>query len=255
MAIIVLQHTHSEGPGRLGYTLRDHGTRLDVRRLDLPVGAPAAGGVGPRNRHVPIDFDDVDGVITLGGGMMVGDPLPWMQPELEFLAEAHRRRLPLIGICLGAQMIAKALGGEVGPMASPPGPEWGMGEVRQHPAANTDIILAGIPWTTWQFHAHGWEVKTPPPGAQVLQYSDRCKVQSFRAGIRTYAFQYHFECDLPMIGELLNGGCAQMAESGLEREPGFALARERYEPYARVNDRLCVNLAAFLFPVSRAISA
>jgi len=255
MPIIVLQHTPSEGPGRLGLTLRDHGKRLDIRRLDLPEGAPSAGGVGPRNRHIPVDFDDVEGVITLGGGMMVGDPLPWMQPELEFLAEAHNRQVPLIGICLGAQLLAKALGGEVGPTPSPPGPEWGMGAVRQHPVANTDTILAGVPWTVWQFHAHGWEVKTPPPGAQVLQFSDRCKVQSFRAGLRTYAFQYHFECDLPMSADLLKCGCAQIAESGLDPVRGFAQARERYEAYARVSDRLCVNLATYLFSVSRAISA
>jgi GMP synthase-like glutamine amidotransferase len=253
MAIIVLQHTPSEGPGRMGLTLRDHGKQLDIRRLDLPVGAPSAGGAGLRNQHIPVDFDNVDGVITLGGGMMVGDPLPWMQPELEFLAEAHKRNLPLIGICLGAQMIAKALGGEVAPMEK--GPEWGMLPVKQLPIANTDTILAGVPWTSWQFHAHGQEVKTLPPGATTLQCSDKCKVQSYRAGLRTYAFQYHFECDLPMISELLTCDCAQIAESGVNPKDGFAAAKQNYEPYARVSDRLCVNLATYLFSVSRAISA
>jgi GMP synthase (glutamine-hydrolysing) len=255
MAIIVFQHTPSEGPGRLGLTLRDHGRKLDIRRLDLPVGAPSAGGVGLRNQHIPTDFDEVEGIITLGGGMMVGDPLPWMQPELEFLAEAHKRKVPLIGICLGAQMIAKAIGGEVGPMATPPGPEWGMAPVKQNPVANTDIILAGVPWTTWQMHAHGWEIKSLPPGAAALQFSDKCKVQSFRAGLRTYAFQYHFECDLPLIAELLNCGCAQITEAGVNPAEALADAKTHYEPYARVSDRLCVNLATYLFSVSRAISA
>ena len=135
MAIIVLQHTASEGPGRLGTTLRDFGRKLDIRRLDLPAGDPGAGGLAARNQHVPTDFDGVDGILTLGGGMMVGDPLPWMQPELDFLAAAHKRNLPIVGICLGAQMIAKALGGEVGPMPNPPGPEWGLGTVKQLPVA------------------------------------------------------------------------------------------------------------------------
>jgi GMP synthase-like glutamine amidotransferase len=258
MAIIIFQHTPSDGPGRLGLTLRDHGKQADIRRLDLPEGAPSAGGIGLRNQHIPADFDGVDGVVSLGGGMMVGDSLPWMQPELEFLAEAHNRNVPLVGICLGAQLIAKALGGEVGPMASPPAPsvsEWGMLPVRQHPVANTDIVLAGVPWTTWQFHAHGWEIKTAPPGAQVLQFSDRCKVQSFRAGIRTYAFQYHFECDLPMISDLLNCGSPQIAQAGVDPAAALAAAKDHYEPYARVSDRLCVNLATYLFSVSRAISA
>jgi GMP synthase (glutamine-hydrolysing) len=253
MSIIILQHTATEGPGRLGLTLRDHGRRLDVRRLDLPIGAPSAGGIGLRNRHIPADFDDVDAVVTLGGGMMVGDPLPWMQPELEFLAEAHRRALPVIGICLGAQMIAKALGGEVGPMDG--GPEWGMAPVRQYPAANSDTILAGVPWTTMQMHAHGWEIKTLPPGATALQFSDRCRTQSFRAGMRTYAFQYHPECDLPMIADLLNCGCAQVKDAGVDPAAALAHATDHYHEYARISDRICVNLATYLLPVPRAVRA
>ncbi len=254
MPIVILQHTPSEHPGRLGRVLRARGHVLDIRRLDLPAGAPSAGGIGPRNRHVPSDFVGVDGVVTLGGGMMVGDPLPWMQPELEFLREAHRRQLPLVGICLGAQMIAKAIGGEVGPMDGGAA-EWGMAPVRQHPVANTDIVLAGIPWTIPQMHAHGWEVKAPPPGSTVLQFSDRCRVQSFRAGLRTYAFQYHPECDLPMIDDLLNCGCSQIAQAGIDPKTAAAAAREQYDDYARTSDRLCENVATYLFASRFALSA
>lgn len=258
MAIIVFQHTATEGPGRLGVILRDHGKVLDLRRLDLPVGAPSAGAVGLRNQHIPTDFDDVEGVITLGGEMMVGDDYPWMNAELEFLREAHKRHIPLVGICLGAQMIAKALGGEVGPMegeAGSGGAEWGMAPVRQHPVANTETMLAGIPWTIWQMHAHGWEVKSVPPGAVILQYSDKCKVQAFRAGMRTYAFQYHFEFDLPMIEAILTSGSPQIAQAGIDPARALDQVREHYDDYARVSDRLCVNMASYLFPVTRAITA
>ena len=57
-----------------------------------------------RNAHVPRvdEFDGVEGVVSMGGTMNVGDALPWMEPELAFLAEAHRRKVPLVGICLGA---------------------------------------------------------------------------------------------------------------------------------------------------------
>lgn len=239
MPIIVFQHSATEGPGQIGCTFRDHGRLFDVRRLDLAVSA-ATG-----NRHVPTDFDDVDGVISLGGPMNVGDALPWMDAQIEFLREAHKRSLPVLGICLGAQLIAKALGGEVAPMEK--GPEWGMERVRQHPVANTDIILAGVPWTCWQFHAHGQEVKALPPGATALQLSDKCRVQSFRAGLRTYAFQYHPECDLAMIEEYLGAGDPQMVQSGLTAERGLREARAHYEEYARVGQRLCINLAAYLF--------
>jgi GMP synthase-like glutamine amidotransferase len=115
--------------------------------------------------------------------------------------------------------------------------------------------LAGVPWTVWQMHAHGWEVKSLPPGAAALQFTDRCKIQSFRAGMRTYGFQYHFECDLGMIADLLNCGSPQIAQAGVEPEAAMAAAREHYAEYARVSDRICENLATYLFPVFRAISA
>lgn len=245
MAILIFQHTPTEHAGRLALTLRDHARRLDVRRFDLPESRA--------NPHVPTDFDDVEGVISLGGPMNVGDDLPWMSRQMEFLAAAHKRNLPVVGVCLGAQMIARALGGEVRPMAD--GPEWGMADVTQFPVANTETILAGVPWAAPQFHAHGQEVATPPPGATVLQHSARCKVQSFRVGLRTYGFQYHFECDLAMIEDFLFAGDPQMAAAGIDPEQAMQEARLQYEMFARTSDRLCVNLASYLFPVSRAISA
>lgn len=296
MPILILQHAAIEGPGRLGLTLRDHGKQLDVRRLDLwhsahrdqqqhassghggssgvhsngtrhEQGSSVAGKAGrpavPAGelRGIPDDFDDVEGVVVLGGPMNVSDDpatVPWMAREIEFLAEAHKRNLPLVGICLGAQLIAKALGGEVGPMAGNDGgptAEWGMSPVRQFPPANTDIILAGIPWAMQQFHAHGQEVTKLPVGALALQFSDKCKVQSFRAGLRTYGFQYHFECDMAMIRTFLSSGDPQIAQAGVDPQHAMDEAGVVYEEFARLSDRICVNLASYLFPVGRAISA
>ena len=252
MSIIVFQHGEMVGPGRLGRIFRDHAARLDIRRLDLPVGGPS------RNRHIPPDFDGVEGVISLGGVQNVSDAgtesAPWMEEEMEFLKEAHRLQLPMVGVCLGSQMLAKALGGEVGPMDGDRC-EWGMTEMFQTPVANTETILAGIPWRTVQFSAHGQEVKMLPPGATLLQSSEACKVQSWKIGLRTYCFQYHFECDRAMIDEFLGEIGEHISCAGLTPEQARQGVAAHYDEFSRLSDRLCNNLASFLFPIRAAMSA
>lgn len=244
MPIIVLQHAASDGIGRLGPILRDNAHRLDIRRLDLPA---TLGGKG-----VPADFDDVDAVISLGGPMNVGDDVPWMNAELAFLREAHARQLPVLGICLGAQMIAAALGGEVGPMTSPVG-EFGFCPVEQTPQGNTDRILAGIPWTTWQFQAHGQMVTKLPDGATLLQTSKACRVQCFSAGLRTYAFQYHFESTRANVDGFLSDRWSQelMGKLGVPSGDVRRLADEHYETFDRLGGRLSENIASFMFPMRK----
>jgi GMP synthase-like glutamine amidotransferase len=241
MSIIVLQHSPNVGPGRLGVTFRDNGFKLDLRRLDL-VGA--AG--------IPTDFDDVHGVISLGGEQNVGENHPWMQPELAFLKEAHARQLPVIGICLGHQMLAAALGGQVGPMDKP---EWGFTKLSLNPTGQTEPLLAGIAWDAMQFQAHGQEVKQLPADATLLASSAACKVQAFRAGLRSFGFQYHFECDLEMVHQYINDSGESIAKAGLSPGDVRAQAERHYPMFARLADRLCVNLATYLFPLKLRVSA
>lgn len=244
MAIIVFQHGTHVAAGRLGVTLRDHGFSLDVRRLDLPRGQ--GGGV------VPPDLDNVHGVISLGGEQNIGDDIPWLAEEEAFIKLAHDHQLPVIGICLGAQLIAKALGGDVGPMDKP---EVGFHRVLLNPIGQIDTVLAGVPWDCPQFCSHGHEVKKLPAGATLLASSASCKVQAFRAGLRTFAFQYHFECDRPAIEQYCGGGCELTAKAGLTMEHLMQQADRDYGMYARVAERLCVNLATYAFPLQRRMTA
>lgn len=247
MAIVVFQHNAEVGPGRLGATLRDHGYRLDIRRLDR-----AESRVNP---HVPADFDNVEGVVSLGGSANVTELAQhaWMAREVEYLKEAHRRQLPLVGVCLGHQLIAHALAGEVGPAARS---EHGFTRVHIEVPGQTDVILAGIPWESPQFQCHNQEVTAPPPGAAVLASSEACRVQAFRVGLRTYGFQYHFEWDRAMIEALHRpdrdgaGRPACMNADDLSRQLDSS-----YNMFARTADRLCVNLASFLFPMRVRLSA
>ena len=246
MSIIVLQHEASETAGRLAPILRDHGHVFDVRRLDQ---AGARGGKG-----VPPDFDNVDAVISLGGSTNISDNPPWLESELAYLREAHERQLPLIGVCLGHQLIAKALGGEVAPAAAA---EWGFCRVVQTVAGNTETILAGIPWGTYQLQMHEQEVTKLPEGAVVLQSSPACKVQAFRVGLRTYGFQYHFEVMRDRLEAAASGrdklDAASFSANGIAQAELARQVAEHFETFDRVSERLCENLAAYALPLLRKV--
>jgi len=246
MTILVFQHQDFENPGRLSATLRDHGFRLDTRRVDLHGRAA-----------IPADLDGVQGIVSMGGPQMVDQNLDWMGPEMALIREAHARQLPVIGICLGAQLIASALGGRVAPMAGADGKprvEWGFAPISLSPAGQTETLLSGVPWNAVQFHAHEQEVAQLPPDSTVLASSALCKVQAYKVGLRTLGVQFHFECDRPMLQQFIHDGGSCIARAGQRPEDLARQADANYERYARAGDRLCVNLATYLFPLARRLA-
>lgn len=234
--LIVFQHSPWGGPGRLGMTLRDHGFKLDIRRMDRP---------RETGRGIPPDYDNVHGVVVLGGPQNVGDAEPWINQEIAYIKGAHDLGLPVLGICLGHQMIARALGGEVSAMATP---ELGFSETSVSVPGQIDTIMAGIPWDFMAFQSHGQEVSKLPPGATLLASSAACKVQAFRAGVRTYAFQFHLEVDRPMISSFLSESAASARARGTPLADLEKQADAHYGRFAVIADRLCLNLATYCFP-------
>lgn len=232
MPIIVFQHGDLCRPGRLGLTLRDHAFKLRIVRPD-------------RGESIPGDYDDVDALVSLGGPQNVGGREAWLAREIEYLRGAHDRSLPVVGICLGHQLLAAALGAEVGPMEKP---EAGLCPVDLTPAGQTDTILAGIAWRSLQFQLHAREAKSVPPGATLLATSPSCQVQAFRAGLRSYGFQYHPEADRTMIGELTADSREDMRCAGLSTQELERQCEKHYAMFARLGDRLCVNIASYLIP-------
>ncbi len=241
--IVVLQHGADNAPGRLGMTLRDHAFKLDVRRVDIP---PSEGGHG-----VPQDLDDLHGLLVLGGAQNVDQNLPWMRQEHELLRKAHGAGLPVVGLCLGAQIIAQALGGKVEKMEAP---EVGFKKVRILQPGQTETMLAGVPWECMQYLSHQLKVKVQHARDQLLASNDACKTQCSKAGHRTFAFQFHFELDRPGLERLVRSEAKLLAEAGVTPGEIAAQGDEHYARFAVIADRLSLNLASFAFPFSELLS-
>lgn len=156
------------------------------------------------------DLDGAAGLILMGGPMSANDDLPYIHSELKLIEQAARKGLPVLGICLGAQLIAKALGASVYPNHVK---EIGWYPFEWTEAAGRDALHRGLSGSETVFQWHG-ETFDLPPGAELLASSAECRHQAFRIGANIYGFQYHLEVTPEMIAEWLD----QDAQCGALRE-------------------------------------
>jgi GMP synthase (glutamine-hydrolysing) len=236
MAILVIQHSKLSDAGHLGAALRTHGQKVRTVRID-------------QGQPLPPDLDDVHGVVSLGGPQSANDGDAWVAQEQSLLRDAHAAGIPVLGLCLGAQMLAKALGGEVARM---PKPEIGWVGVRQASIGVEDVLHPGIGWSQRVFASHGEHVSRMPEGATLVMRGDACQVQAFRVGATSYGFQYHPEWTRETIAEEL--GCwkdAELAAAGTSREAVRAATAEHYPAAERASRRLFEAVNLVLFPASR----
>ena len=239
MAILIFEHDDLDASQRLGQTLADHGHKLDVRLLH-------------KGDELPPDLDNVDGVVSMGGPQDTDqiDDVPWMAGEIAMIKQAHERGIPVLGVCLGAQLIAVALGGEVAKMDTP---ELGMAKTTLSFFGSNDPILTGLPWNHTMMHAHGCEVTKAPPGGTPapLASSKACKVQAFRVGLTTYGFQYHFEWDKQRCMDIIDNSPNWTQAIGTTKEELKAGVEAHYKMYRHLGDRLCKLIADRLFPLDK----
>ena len=239
MAILILEHDDLDSSQRLGQTLADHGHKLDVRLLHK--GDP-----------LPPDLDNIDGLISMGGPQDTDQAADhaWMAGEIELIKLAHERGIAVLGVCLGAQLIAVALGGEVERMDTP---ELGMANTTLSFFGSNDPILTGLPWNHPMMHAHGCAVtKAPPGGTPIpLASSKGCKVQAYRVGLTTYGFQYHFEWTKQRCTDIIDHNAKWVEAIGTTADELKQGVEDRYDQYRHLGDRLCKTIADRLFPLDK----
>lgn len=193
--VLIFRHITCEGPGYLADFLSARNIAYDIISID-------------DGDQVPDSLDGVAGLVFMGGSMSVNDPLPWIADELALIRKAHAENLPVLGHCLGGQLISKALGGKV--MPNP------VKEIGWHPVSrimnNESMIWLGeLPEVYEVFHWHG-ETFTLPDGATLLLQSRFCSNQAFVIG-NTLALQCHVEMTAMMVKEWLSFYSNDMPES------------------------------------------
>jgi len=175
--VAIFRHSPGEGPGYFATFLDGHGIAHDLICIDEGAAVPAAAA-------------DFAGLCFMGGPMSVNDPLPWVEPVLALIRAAVAAGVPVIGHCLGGQLMSKALGGTVGRNSVK---EIGWGEVTTIEAADWLGDLQRFE----AFHWHGETFSLPAGSRRILQ-SAHCANQAFVLGPHL-GLQCHVEMTEAMI--------------------------------------------------------
>ena len=200
---LVLRHSQAEGLGLLGNALRERG--IQHRALDIARGEP-----------VPKDVRGVGGLIILGGpmGAYEQDKYPFLRPESALIEKAIAAGRPVLGICLGAQLIAQTLGARV---FAGDKREVGWAPITLTADGRDDPLFAGGDESLTVFHLHGDTYELPPDGTN-LATSTLYEQQAFRWGDVVYGFQFHLEFTDSIIARLAQEADSQryMTEAGAD---------------------------------------
>ncbi|HSH53788.1 MAG TPA: type 1 glutamine amidotransferase [Methylotenera sp.] len=192
--VIIFRHAATEGPGYLATFLDENNIPWQLVKID-------------EGEVLPASISGFSGMVLMGGPMSVNDDLPWIAPLLNLIREAYKYDIPLLGHCLGGQLISKALGGVVTKNAVK---EIGWGEVK---VSNDDAAKQwfGELETFNSFHWHG-ETFSLPDNAVHLLSSPYCQNQAYAIG-KHLAFQCHIEMTAEMVESWCEVGADEISQS------------------------------------------
>lgn len=214
--VAIFRHAAIEGPGYLAEVLDARGIPWRLVRID-------AGD------SLPTSVADFSGLVFMGGPMSVNDPLPWIAPVLQLIRDAVAADIPVLGHCLGGQLMAKALGGVVG---RNPVKEIGWGDVQVEDSGEAQHWFGA----TTRFHAFHWHGETfsLPAGAAGLLSSRHCPQQAFALGKHL-----GFQCHIEMTAEMVRAWCQAGQEEILQ-----AVDSPGVQPVAEIERGLDARIVA-----------
>ena len=199
--IWVIRHVAEDGPGYLAHFLDSRDLAWELICIDQ--GDP-----------VPVSPEGASALVFMGGSMSANDDLDWIDPELDLIRRASETGIPMLGHCLGAQLISKALGGVV---TANPTKEIGWYPVRRLANSVADRWLGDLPHSFEVFQWH-WETYSLPEGGVPLLESAHCGRQGFALG-HTVGFQFHPEVTADMVRQWAEPTTDQLCvnEPGVQR--------------------------------------
>jgi GMP synthase (glutamine-hydrolysing) len=195
LPVLIVLHQERSTPGRVGHYLEARGVPLDIRRPRF--GDPLPGTLAA---HA--------GAVIFGGPQSANDADDYIRTEIDWIKVALREDKPFLGICLGAQMLARHLGAAVAPH-----PE-GKAEIGYYPIKATAAgraLTTAWPQAMYQWHREGFEL---PAGAELLAEGDMFRTQAFRYGRAAYGVQFHAEVTHAMMCRWIMAGAARLSMPG-----------------------------------------